>query len=106
MYFIRQSTCPHSLFENPRHEFEAATDGDSGKLAIKQLCETRWACSNKGSGGKFASNCIEDETLQAKTAADAMHQLQSFEFLLAMVVLKQLLAYIQCYQPIPTIKAD
>ena len=36
---------------------------------------------------------IEDETSQAKAAADArglLHQFQSFEFLLAMIVLKQL----------------
>ena len=42
--FIRQSTCWHSLFQTLQHEFEAATDHDSGRLAIKQLCETRWAC--------------------------------------------------------------
>ena len=39
---------------------------------------------------------IEDETSQAKAAADArglLHQFQSFEFLLAMVVLKQLLEH-------------
>ena len=71
-YFIHQSIC---LFENPQHEFEAAIDSDSGKLiAIKQLCEIRWACSNKGSGGKCASNSIKDKTLHTKTSADAMHQ--------------------------------
>ena len=77
-YFIRQST---GLFENPQHEFEAAIDGDSGKLiAIKQVCEIRWACSNKGSGGKCASNSIEDERLHPKTAADSMHQFKTLNF--------------------------
>ena len=102
--FIRQSTYRHSLFETLQHEFEAATDGDSGKLAIKLLCETRWACRFEAIRAMEPNlqaivellRTIEDETSQAKAAADArglLHQFESFEFLLAMVVLKQLLEH-------------
>ena len=93
--FIRQSTCRHSLFQ---------TDDDTGRLAIKQLCETRWACRFEAIRAVEANlqvivellHTIEDETSQAKAAADArglLHQFQSFELLLAMVVLKQRLEH-------------
>ena len=102
--FIRQSTCRHSLFQTLQHEFEASTDDDTGRIVIKQLCETRWACRFEAIRAMEANlqvivellHTIEDETSQAKAAADArglLHQFQSFEFLLAMVVLKQLLEH-------------
>ena len=54
------------------------------------------------SGGQLEGSCgevlhaIEDETSHEKAAADTrglLHQFQSFEFLLAIVVLKQLLEH-------------
>ena len=92
------------MFQTLQHEFEASTDDDTGRLAIKQLCETRWACRLEAIKAVEANlqavfellHAIKDETSHAKAAADArglLHQFQSFEFLLAMVVLKQLLEH-------------
>ena len=39
--FIRQSTFRHSLFQTIQREFEATTEDDTGRLAIKQLCENK-----------------------------------------------------------------
>ena len=103
--FIRLSTCRHSLFQTMQHEFEAVAENDTdGRLNIKQLCDTRWACRFEAIRAVEANlqvifkllHAIDDETSQAKAAADTrglLHQLQSFEFLLAMVVLKQLLEH-------------
>ena len=99
--FIHQSTCRHSLFQTLQHEYEGATDDNSGRLAIKQLCETRWACRFEAIKAVEVNlqviikllRTIEDETSLAKVAADprgSLHQFQSFEFLLAMVVLNHI----------------
>ena len=88
-----------------QREFEAVVENDTdGRLNIKQICDTRWACRFEAIRAVEANlqvifkllHAIDDETSQAKAAADArglLHQLQSFEFLLAMVVLKQLLEH-------------
>ena len=70
---------------------------------MKSLCETRWACRYEAVRAMQASlqvvvelldAIIEENSSQTKALADArgLHlQIGSFEFLLAMVVLKQLL---------------
>jgi len=77
--FIRQSTSQHSLFQMMQREFEPATDdADTGRLAIKQLCDTRWACRFEAIRAVESNlqvlfqllHAVEDETSQAKAAAD------------------------------------
>lgn len=95
--FIRLSNCRNTLFHKLQQEFrtteidtnEDESDDPGGSLTIKKLCETRWACRYVD----FLSFVIEESTTPAKGLSDArglIHQIKSFEFLLAMVVLKPL----------------
>jgi len=101
--FIRHSTYRHTSFRTLQHEFETATEDATGGLTMKSLCETRWECryeavramqANLQVVVKLLDALIEENSSQAKALADArglLLQIRSFEFLLAIVVLKQLL---------------
>jgi len=101
--FIRHSTYQHTSFRTLQHEFETATEDATGGLTMKSLCETRWACRYEAVRATQANlqvvvelldALIEENSSQSKALADArglLLQIQSFEFLLAIAVLKQLL---------------
>jgi len=118
--FIRHSTYRHASFRTLQHEFETATEDATGGLTMKSLCETRWACRYEAVRAMQANlqvvelldALIEENSSQAKALADArglLLQIRSFEFLLAIVVLQQLLEctnvlslYLQSKQELPS----
>ena len=103
--FLRLSNCRNALFHKLQQEFKESEESQDRSLTIKKLCETRWACRYESVRAlqanlpiviQLLNLVIEDSSSLAKAVADArglLHQIESFEFLLAMVVLKSLLEH-------------
>ena len=107
--FICLSNCRNALFQKLQQEFhmsetanEDETDDFDTSLTIKKLCDTRWVCRYESIRAieanlpiviNLLSFVIEDRSSLAKAVSDArglIHQIRSFEFILAMVILKPL----------------
>ena len=99
--FIRNITCRHALFLSLQNDFEDEGQSHEQSLEMKKLYETRWVCRYEAIRALEANfsvlldvlKTIEDTCKDSKTVSDArglQFQMLSFEFILAMIVLKVL----------------
>ena len=101
LYAFMKGSCARSnLFTKVQQELSESEP----PLKLKQLSDTRWNCrveSLKVIDNQYAAilqtlETIEDETTDAKAAADArglLAQLSTFEFILSLAVLKDFLSH-------------
>lgn len=101
--FVQNSTFRHSVFQSLQMEVEKSSDSSEvHHLALKKVCETRWACRFEAIRAVEANFSIllhlletieDDPSSDAKAVADARGlriQIKSFEFLIVLLVLKHL----------------